>query len=525
MNQTLARSINTSLVAIMPILAVLVLGAADPRRDDAAVLRSRAARRPDDRGVLLDLHRLAARRGDERARAPLPPAPRAPRSARCRPGAAQPAAVASGAFAESVAPTRRPRAQRATAARADRTDPSTAPRRRSRGAGRTKRRPHRDLEPDPTAACSRRPPPAKGGPALIDVRAARARPDGLRAALARKGAAELFDEFLEVDRLAARRPRRSRTLRAATRPKGQPTAEASAPSSRRRRRSSAQPRRRLIDARAPARRAARADPEPARRRRPDGTTDEDAVELRRVGEPPRVRLPRPRDHLELGGFDIERGARLSGARFAYRMGRRALVELALYRYALDRLVGRGFVPVLPPVLVREEAMFGTGFLPTEEANLYRVEPDGLYLTGTSEVALAGLHARGDPGRRRAAAALRRLLDVLPPRGGRGRARHAGHLPRPPVRQGRDVRLHDAGGLGRGARGAARRSRRRSSTASASPTGSSTSRRATSARRRRRSTTSRRGSRPRSATGRSRRARTRPTTRRAALASATATTRS
>jgi seryl-tRNA synthetase len=109
-----------------------------------------------------------------------------------------------------------------------------------------------------------------------------------------------------------------------------------------------------------------------------------------VGEVPRFSFT-PRDHVELGGIDVERAARLSGARFAYRMGAVALVELALYRYALQHLVGLGYVAVLPPVLVREEAMYGTGFLPTEESNLYRVEPDGLFLTGTSEVALAGLH--------------------------------------------------------------------------------------------------------------------------------------
>lgn len=63
----------------------------------------------------------------------------------------------------------------------------------------------------------------------------------------------------------------------------------------------------------------------------------------------------------------------------------------MYRYALEHLAGRGFELVLPPVLVREEAMYGTGFLPTEEVNLYKVERDDLYLTGTSEVALAGLH--------------------------------------------------------------------------------------------------------------------------------------
>jgi seryl-tRNA synthetase len=88
---------------------------------------------------------------------------------------------------------------------------------------------------------------------------------------------------------------------------------------------------------------------------------------------------------------MERAAKVSGSRFAYRVGDVALLELSLYRYALDRLVEKGFVPVLPPVLVREEAMYGTGFLPTDEVNIYRVERDELYLTGTAEVGLAAMH--------------------------------------------------------------------------------------------------------------------------------------
>ena len=88
---------------------------------------------------------------------------------------------------------------------------------------------------------------------------------------------------------------------------------------------------------------------------------------------------------------MERAAKVSGSRFAYRVGDVALVELALYRYALGRLVEKGFVPVLPPVLVREDAMYGTGFLPTDEVNIYRVERDELYLTGTAEVGLASMH--------------------------------------------------------------------------------------------------------------------------------------
>ncbi len=119
---------------------------------------------------------------------------------------------------------------------------------------------------------------------------------------------------------------------------------------------------------------------------PDGFTEEDAVEVRRSGDPPSLGFE-PRDHLELGEIDMERGAKVSGSRFAYRLGDMALAELALYRFALDRLAKKGFTPVLPPVLVREAAMYGTGFLPTEEVNIYRIERDDLYLTGTSEVAL------------------------------------------------------------------------------------------------------------------------------------------
>ena len=103
---------------------------------------------------------------------------------------------------------------------------------------------------------------------------------------------------------------------------------------------------------------------------------------------------------------------------------------------------------MPPVLVREEALFGTGFLPDTEQQIYRLADDPLYLAGTSEVALASLHAGEILDAERAAAALRRLLAVLPPRGRRRRARHARHLPRAPVRQGRDVRVRRAGG-GRG----------------------------------------------------------------------------
>jgi seryl-tRNA synthetase len=116
--------------------------------------------------------------------------------------------------------------------------------------------------------------------------------------------------------------------------------------------------------------------------------DEDTV-LRTVGEPGAT----GKDHLELAGprIDMERGARLSGSRFAYLRGDLVMVELALVRYALEKLRGEGFEPVVPPVLVRERALYGTGFLPDTEQQIYRLPDDDLYLVGTSEVALASLH--------------------------------------------------------------------------------------------------------------------------------------
>ncbi len=238
---------------------------------------------------------------------------------------------------------------------------------------------------------------------MIDIKAARERPDEFRRALERKGAAAQFDALLQVDGLWRELSAKVDELRARTRPKGKPTEEERAG----------------LVAVGKELREAEAELEELERRRaellaalpnppddsaPEGFSDEDALELRRVGEPPEFSFE-PRDHLALSslwgssgvealaapGFDLEHGAAVSGARFAYRRGGVALVELALYRYALDRLVAQGFEPVLPPVLVRESAMFGTGFLPTDEVNLYQLPGDGLYLTGTSEVALAALH--------------------------------------------------------------------------------------------------------------------------------------
>jgi seryl-tRNA synthetase len=115
--------------------------------------------------------------------------------------------------------------------------------------------------------------------------------------------------------------------------------------------------------------------------------------VREVGEVPTFAFE-PRDHLELAGdgIDMDRAARLSGSRFAYLKGDLVMLELALVRWVLEKLRGKGFEPVIPPVLVREQALYGTGFLPDTEQQIYSLPEDELYLVGTSEVALASLHA-------------------------------------------------------------------------------------------------------------------------------------
>ncbi len=125
---------------------------------------------------------------------------------------------------------------------------------------------------------------------------------------------------------------------------------------------------------------------------PSAADGPDDLELRQVGEPRALDFE-PRDHLELAGqmIDMEHGANLSGARFAYLRGDLVMVELALVSWVLQKLRGKGFEPVIPPVLVRERALYGTGFLPDTEQQIYSLPEDELFLVGTSEVALASLH--------------------------------------------------------------------------------------------------------------------------------------
>jgi len=127
---------------------------------------------------------------------------------------------------------------------------------------------------------------------------------------------------------------------------------------------------------------------------PRGETEEDNVLLREEGRKPDFKF-KPRDHIELGEIcdliDIERAAKVSGARFYYLKNEAVLLEFAIVQYVLDILRKRGFVPHVTPALIREEVMEGAGFLPAGKDDIYKVEGEKLYLVGTSEQALAGLH--------------------------------------------------------------------------------------------------------------------------------------
>jgi seryl-tRNA synthetase len=223
---------------------------------------------------------------------------------------------------------------------------------------------------------------------VIDLKAARANPDDYRKALARKGKDAEFDRLLDADERWRQLVPTVDDLRARQKLNGKPTAEQIEELKGVKEELRVQEEA-LSAAEAERDELLRAVPNPPHESAPDGDAEEDAEEIKRWGEPPE--LAEPKEHTEIGRFDMERAARLSGSRFGYLIGDTALVALALYRFAIEHALRAGCTPMIPPILVREEAMYGTGFFPTEASNIYGVEKDGLYLTGTSEVALAGLH--------------------------------------------------------------------------------------------------------------------------------------
>ncbi|MGH2818760.1 MAG: serine--tRNA ligase [Actinomycetota bacterium] len=237
---------------------------------------------------------------------------------------------------------------------------------------------------------------------MIDLKLLRDEPDAVRAAYARRGGVEGLDRVVELDRrhrdllrkvedLRAEQNNVSKSIAQAT-PEDRPAAIAKAKA--------------LSDdikalepdlerAQSALEEAAAYLPNLPHESVPEGLTEDDNVVEREVGDKPNFDFE-PKEHVELGEalriFDSDRAVKTSGSRFVYLTGPGVILELALVRFAIDFLIQRGFKPVVTPVLVREHAMYGTGFLPAEQHEFYRVERDDLYLTGTSEVALAAMHA-------------------------------------------------------------------------------------------------------------------------------------
>jgi seryl-tRNA synthetase len=228
---------------------------------------------------------------------------------------------------------------------------------------------------------------------VLDLKELRRDPEGARAALERRRAADRLDEVLRLDArrrellpaeeaLRAEQNQASRAIGQAKQGGGDASEAIAAMKD--------------VSSRAKALQAERAEVDEQLDRLlaglPNLPLDSSPLEeelVREWGEAGRT----GRDHLELldGLVDMESGAKLSGSRFAYLRGPLVMLEFALVRWAMELLSGHGFEPIIPPVLVREEALYGTGFLPDTEQQIYRVADDDLYLVGTSEVALASIH--------------------------------------------------------------------------------------------------------------------------------------
>jgi seryl-tRNA synthetase len=231
---------------------------------------------------------------------------------------------------------------------------------------------------------------------MLDLRQIRRDPEPVRAALARRrdGSEARLDRVLELDErtrklrpevetLRARQNEASKAIGRAKQAGGDAAEEIAAMQEVAARVKALG--QQLSDADAELQAALTSLPNP-----PDQTAADADTTVREEGEAGKA----GRDHLEVAGpmIDVEAGGRVAGSRFAYLKGDLVLLEMALFRWALEVLRGHGFEPVVPPVLVREEALYGTGFLPDTEQQIYRLMDDDLYLVGTSEVPLASLHA-------------------------------------------------------------------------------------------------------------------------------------
>jgi seryl-tRNA synthetase len=238
---------------------------------------------------------------------------------------------------------------------------------------------------------------------MLDLRSIREDPEPARAALARRGAAETLDELLrlderrrgllpEVEERRARQNRASDQIATAKR-----SGEDAGPLIAEMRQVSAEVKKleaELAEVESKRDELLSRLPNLPQPEAPEGTTEEDAAVLREVGDRPQFEFE-IRDHLDLGlangWIEMQKAGDASGSRFAYLLGDLVLVEMALVRFAMELIGAEGFVPVVPPVLVREGPLFGTGFFPGDREMIYEIPRDELFLVGTSEVSLAALH--------------------------------------------------------------------------------------------------------------------------------------
>lgn len=237
---------------------------------------------------------------------------------------------------------------------------------------------------------------------MIDLRLLRTDPERVRSSLNKRGSDIDLDRLItldeehrrllsEVERMRAEQNRVNKSIASSSGAQRQPLIEAARDLSERLRRLEAD----QVRVKAELEEAVQWVPNLVHPAVPPGSSEDDNVVVKEVGDRPPFDF-QARDHLELGEdlgiIDVERAAKVSGTRFGILKGAAAVLEIALVRFAIDRLAAKGFEPVIPPVLVREATLFGMGFFPASKDEAYEVSRDGLFLVGTSEAPLAGMHA-------------------------------------------------------------------------------------------------------------------------------------
>ncbi|HEV8156668.1 MAG TPA: aminoacyl--tRNA ligase-related protein, partial [Gaiellales bacterium] len=240
---------------------------------------------------------------------------------------------------------------------------------------------------------------------MIDAKLIRSEPDRVREALARRGAGDLVDAFLELDGERRRLQAAVEGARAANNATAKAIAEAkqqgqdtSIPIARQAQLKAEQAtdEAALAEITERIRRLMLGMPNLPDPTAADGMSEDDSVTISTHGQKPDFGFE-PKDHLELVGpdglglIDIEAAAKVSGSRFHYLLGDLVRLELAMVQWGMAKLTGKAFLPVVPPVLVREPAMEGTGMFPEAREQAYAIEQDDLFLVGTAEVPLAALH--------------------------------------------------------------------------------------------------------------------------------------